>query len=121
MADGSMNSAEVSEMLRDFSRIADSLELLAKHSAETYLLTKAMSDDQTLHNSEQRDILREDLDFRREQAAEAKKQQEFFLKLFMGGQAPPTPPAGEAADAARTHDPTFPGATRRRPRHTEPK
>jgi hypothetical protein len=78
-------------------RIADSLDLLVKHSAENFLLGKSVQEEQRTIAAETQRILREDLTFRREQAAEAKQQQEFFLKLFMGAQAPPTPsPDGEA-------------------------
>jgi hypothetical protein len=60
---------------KDIARIADALE------ASTAILKE---------NSQ---LCREDLEFRREQAAKADAEKEMFLKMFMGGAQPQPAPA----------------------------
>jgi hypothetical protein len=82
------------------TRVAEALEALVRHAEANHQLTNAALTEQMKHNEETRQILMEDLTFRREQAQKADGEKEMFLKMMFGGAIPGGAPAVPPVDGA---------------------
>jgi len=100
------------------SRIATALEALVRHADANYLLAKQMAEEQKAHNAEQRRILTEDLQFRREQAEKSEQQQAMILRMFLGGPGPAPPPRVAEPQTTEDRQPLGPDFPRRKRRKT---
>lgn len=78
------------------TRIADALDTLTRFADANYKLAKEQHEAQAAIAKESQCIVREDLEFRREQAAKAEQQQAILLQMFTHAT-----PAEQMVDGAR--------------------